>query len=187
MNRNIVTESNAERFRPNVQTVEIVPPSSDVDDFLLEDLKGRSTTRDAVTSGRGKQTIILPAPPPPDRWYERLLKYIPVETIGLYLAVEGIIRSANLTAMELRVYLGLTLIVTLVFTWLYLRQIARVVVVSQIVISCFALVVWVFALGGVFATFSFYKPWQGTAALVIAAAFLGFVPPPEMGKNSQAV
>lgn len=41
-----------------------------------------------------------------------------------------------------------------------------------------ALLVYIFALGGFFATFAFYRPWQGTALLAVAAAFLALADPP---------
>jgi hypothetical protein len=189
MNRNIITESNAERYRATVPVVveSDSAPGEEPDPFLFGGSKGGREAGKTIPSGKPKpKAVALPAPPPPDRWYERLLKYIPVESIGLYLAVEGIVKSASLSRNELRVYLGLTLLVTLLFTWLYLLRVAGVELISQLIISCIALIVWVFALGGVFATFSYYKPWQGTVALVVAAAFLGFVKPPELEKNEPA-
>ena len=54
----------------------------------------------------------------------------------------------------------------------------RVARYSQIAVSSAALVVWVYALGGIFATFGFYAPWQGTALIILSSAFLAFFEPP---------
>jgi len=184
MNRNIVTQSNAARFSTirEFDAEDASNPPSEPDDFLLGEMKGGSAAAREKESRDPKQGVTVRAVSTPavDKWYERLLKYIPVETIGLYLALEGIIKSPEMGIRQRRFYLGATLVVSLVFTWLYLRRIAKVQLASQSLISCFALMVWVFAMGGIFATFAFYRPWQGTAALIVVTSFLAFIEPPEL-------
>lgn len=168
------------------------------------------TERDAQSA---RQSAALEAPSSqtsPDTWYQKLMKYIPGEAIGLYLVLDGIFKSAmgspsppspevpaaaattpalvvsqpladpaDSTHIELQFWLGASLAVALVFNWLYLRKFWKVTRPSQLAISSYALTVYVFAMGGVFATFAWYKPWQGTALLAVTAAFLAFVDPPE--------
>jgi len=119
-----------------------------------------------------------PPPPTPDQWYEQLLKYIPGEAISLYLAIEGVIKSAQMAGNELRFWLAFGLVICMIFGWAYLHKVWHVSRRSQIAISAVALVAYVFALGGVFATFSFYHAWQGSIVLVVTTAFLALYPPP---------
>jgi hypothetical protein len=139
-----------------------------------------------------------PKAPEPDSWYQRVLKYIPGEAIGLYLFLENLCRlqfplpdPANYkTAEELAAaiaavhdkqqpWLFAALVVVLVFNWVYLWRVWKVQRISQRVISCAALVVYVYAIGGVFATFpEYYSPNLGMAVLAVGAAFLAFVDPP---------
>jgi hypothetical protein len=116
----------------------------------------------------------------PDKWYEQLAKYIPAESIALYMGIEGILKSIQLDSESRRYWLLAGLLLALVFTWLYLRRISNVKLWTQVAISMGALVIYIFALGGVFATFAFYQPWQGSLALLVSTAFLVFVPPPAL-------
>jgi hypothetical protein len=128
-----------------------------------------------------------PPVPDADSRAERLLKFIPGEAIGTYLFLETAIRAggtkpadgnAVLDPAEVRFWLWIALGVAVVFNWLYLVRIWKVKRISQVIISCAALVVYVFAAGGAFATYEWYKPLYGTLALGVAAAFLLFAPEP---------
>jgi hypothetical protein len=114
----------------------------------------------------------------PDDRFQRLLKFIPGESIGLYLGLDGIIRSAESDAAKLRFWLSVVLATCVIFTWFYLRRIWHVKRVSQVVVSTTALVAYVFAIGGVFRELSFYEPWQSSFVMVITTAFLLFFKPP---------
>jgi hypothetical protein len=46
--------------------------------------------------------------------------------------------------------------------------------------------VWVYALGGIFSTFAFYEPWQGSVLIVIASAFLALFDPPGAASSHEA-
>jgi hypothetical protein len=161
--------------------------------------QARAAERDTPVR-RGEVTGAAPAQPKapePDSWYQRLLKYIPGEAIGLYLFLENLCKSGfplpdpskYSTADELAKattavhdeqapWLAAALVIAVVFNALYLWRIWKVQRVSQWLISCAALVVYVFAIGGVFATFPWYRPGLGMAVLAVGAAFLVFVNPP---------
>src|SRR5262245_17374140 len=70
-----------------------------------------------------------------DKWYEQLVKYIPAESLSLYLAIEGVIKSAQFDSQEQRIWLGLALLISLVFTWVYLRRVWKIQRLSQVAIS----------------------------------------------------
>ena len=88
-------------------------------------------------------------------------------------ALDGLIRPATLDAVAKQIWLSIALVVSLLFTLVYLKRVERVRRTTQIAASGVALITWVFALGGVFSTFPFYASWEGTAALVVVTAFLG--------------
>ena len=77
MDRNIITQADAEKQ-------------------LQEYLRG---------APKGSGGPEAPTPKKRDHWSERLLKYIPSEAIALYLALEGVIRSATLPPPQKRVFL----------------------------------------------------------------------------------
>jgi hypothetical protein len=107
---------------------------------------------------------------------EKLLKYFPEAALVLYLTLDPIARELGFTTT---VALGLALWVTLgicvVFCWLFLRRFWKVSD-RQAWISIGAFVLYIAAIGGPFGTITGYKPLMGTAAAVIATAFLIFVP-----------
>jgi hypothetical protein len=120
----------------------------------------------------------------PDDRFQKLLKFIPSESIGLYVGLDGIIRTAVTDASALRFWLSLVLIICVLFTWLYLRRFWHITRLSQVAVSTAALVAYVFAIGGVFREFGFYRPWQSTLVLVITTAFLVFFTPPERAPSA---
>lgn len=123
--------------------------------------------------------------PTEDDYWSRLWKYIPAETLGAYLALEGVARGLwNGDALKWGL-LGALVLMGL-FTALYLRRVGKVANGAQLAMSLFAYVVWVFAIGGWFATFSWYKPLMGTAALVVFALGALFVPPAAVGTPNPA-
>jgi hypothetical protein len=113
-----------------------------------------------------------------DDRFQKLLKFIPSESIGLYVGLDGVIRSAVSDTSRVRLWLSFVLIVCILFTWLYLTRLWHVKRLSQVAVSTVALVAYVFAIGGVFREFNFYQPWQSTVVLIIITAFLVFFTPP---------
>jgi hypothetical protein len=66
-------------------------------------------------------------------------------------------------------------------TPVYLRKLAGVVRVQQLLLSAGAFAVWAFALGGPFAeTWSGYELWMGSIAVILSAFVLGGVTVPPL-------
>jgi hypothetical protein len=98
-----------------------------------------------------------------DDYASRLLKYIPTETVAAYLALSGVVASAD---GNRAVMLWAVFVFGLLLTPLYLRRVGNVHSWLQLGISTAAFVVWVFALGGPWSLLSWYEPYQGTLLLI---------------------
>jgi hypothetical protein len=119
--------------------------------------------RDALlldASGRVNQGI------PADSYRERLLKYIPVETIALFIAVYGTTYYLSGSEAWYPLMARWILVAGILGTVLYLWQADGVTDLVQLAISTIGFVVWVCALGVVtVASLPYYNA-------VVAAVFL---------------
>jgi hypothetical protein len=100
--------------------------------------------RDAVlldASGRVNQGI------PDDSYRERLVKYIPVETIALFIAAYGITYYLSGSEVWYPLMARWILIAGIIGTMLYLWQAEGVTDLVQLAISAIGFVVWASALG----------------------------------------
>jgi hypothetical protein len=101
-----------------------------------------------------------------DDYLTRLLKYIPAESVALWIALYGIVTGAS-SEIPIDIVTWLIFIALAILTPLYLWRIAKVTSEMQIAISTLAFVVWVFALGGPFALYTWYNPIYGALLLPI--------------------
>ena len=89
------------------------------------------------------------APPTPDDYLGRLLKYIPAELVGLYLAARGVVPA---TATDLDTTLWIVALVTWVLVPIYLFVVTsrggQKPLFWQITLGTIAFPVWVFSIGG---------------------------------------
>jgi len=99
-----------------------------------------------------------------DQFTDRLLKYVPAEVVVVYVFVEGLIRNAPQDVPREKVLWGVFFFL-LVGTWVYLVNVQHVSKKVQLSISTLAFAVWVFSLGGPFASLSWYKPFYGSLLL----------------------
>ncbi|WP_027345050.1 hypothetical protein [Hamadaea tsunoensis] len=106
--------------------------------------------------------------PTADDFFARLLKFTPLEVVGAYIATSGVVASA-LHGPALRWMLGALLGLAAVAVWFFGRRILHVVRPQQLAISVAAFLVWAYATGGMFATFAWWAPWQGTVGVVAFA------------------
>ena len=120
---------------------------------------------------------------PMDDYADRLMKYIPTEGVGFWLAVSGMIQGAG-SDVPKEGLLWLFFVMGLVFTFVWMKrqteEAKKKTAWTQITISCGAFVVWVIATGGPFAlSLPFYKPLYGSLLLITYTTAIGFVIPPE--------
>jgi hypothetical protein len=116
-----------------------------------------------------------------DAYFDRLLKYIPSDVVGTWLAGSGVIQS-NAQGGSRAGLLWLLFVVGLVLSFFWTRkqtmEPGKPTAWQQIVLSCVAFVVWVFAIGGPFAEWSLYQPWYGSLLLIVYAATIPLISPP---------
>jgi hypothetical protein len=101
-------------------------------------------------------------PPPVDDYATRLVKYIPGEVLAVYVAMSSILAGAENpgTFLPWAVFLF-----GFVSTPLYLARIGKVKGLWHPLVSTGAFFVWVFALGGPFASLAWYDPVYGALLL----------------------
>lgn len=104
--------------------------------------------------------------PTADDYIDRLMKFVPVEIVGLYTIIE-----VNLKSLFEGQYFGPWLLGLLIFgliaTFFYVRFYLKIVRWTQILITELGFTVWVFTIGGWFDTLNFWKAEWGIIAAVI--------------------
>jgi hypothetical protein len=114
-----------------------------------------------------------------DTYLDRVAKYVPVETLVLWAAAGGVISTAPDESQSILLWITLAVgtILTAVYIWIRTKEQGQSVQITQTIISTIAFAVWVFAVGGPFADFSWYHPTFGSFALIIYSAAVGVVEP----------
>lgn len=113
--------------------------------------------------------------PSGDDFLTKLVKYVPLEILGMYLFIEGTVES-NVTEPGPRAaWLGALLAGTLLVTIPYDIRVLSVVRPVQIVMSLVGLAVYVFAVGGWFATTSWYDPWHSSIVLPVFVLLVAII------------
>ena len=107
-----------------------------------------------------------PASKDPDDYKTRLLKYIPAEVVSLYIALETVVKTAQSNA---QLYYWIIFVIGIVGTPLYLWKQAQVTKGMQLGISTLAFVIWVFALGGPFESYTWYQNYKLLPAIILPA------------------
>ncbi len=129
----------------------------------------------------GAQPLAAHDPPVADDYLGRLVKYVPAEIIALYLTVAGIIPpdpTGRPRATVLWVVFFGCLVLVPVFTWVATTRHGRPPLTAQVVISTLAFPIWVFAIGGPFASLAWYQPWIASVVLAFATTLMGLYQPP---------
>jgi hypothetical protein len=101
----------------------------------------------------------------------RLVKYIPAEIVGLYIATSAMVPQAqdgNLNCRALWIVFVLNLILVPIYLWFATTRGGHTPLWPQVFLSTLAFPVWVFAIGGPFKCLGWYQGW-------IASIILAFV------------
>ena len=116
-----------------------------------------------------------------DTYYDRVVKYIPADIVGAWVAAMGIIESASNIPKNILLWIAFFFGVLLTAAWT-LRQTAapkKPPAITQTIISTGAFIIWVIALGGPFATLDFYRPLYGPLLLILYTLVVAVVVPRE--------
>jgi hypothetical protein len=114
-----------------------------------------------------------------DGYFNKLVKYIPADIVGAWVFASSAIKEASgvpITA-TLWVAFAALLLITPLWTWRCTKPPANPPARTQIIISTVSFAVWVFALGGPFATLGFYRPLFGSLVLVFFSLMVAMITP----------
>ncbi len=127
------------------------------------------------------QSLVATTPQAVDTYFDRLIKYIPADIIAAWTAVTGLIAGATKEpqAALLWIAFGVGLILTAAWTLRQTRDPKKPAAITQIIISTIAFAVWIFALGGPFATMSWYSPLYGSLLLIAFTLIVALINPKE--------
>jgi hypothetical protein len=118
---------------------------------------------------------------PLDGYFDRVLKYIPADVVGAWVAVTGILKSnaegdPNADALLWGVF-AFGLVFTAWWTWFQTREPGQPSATQQTLIATLAFAVWVAALGGPFLTVPGFRELYGSLALIAFTLISGRLVP----------
>jgi hypothetical protein len=135
------------------------------------------TPRDEKILSTAAGAVKVPSPqiPKEDDYTQKLLKYIPAEIVAAFIAIDGVIKSVtNPSIVAQWVILGVLFLATVAYTWRASEKPGLPLAIDQICISSIAFFIWVFTLGGPFASLSWYMSYYGTIALILYTTLIPF-------------
>ena len=95
---------------------------------------------------------------------DKLLKLIPAEIVGAFLAIQGIVESQFDIRRNVLIFATIALFV---MTPVYLRYVFSVTNRLQLFVSAVSFLIWVFSIGGPFLSWEWYVPAYGSVALIL--------------------
>jgi hypothetical protein len=131
----------------------------------------RTVVRSSKAQGEGEKKALGEGEKPRDDYFTQIIKYIPLEAVALYLTLYGIVAAAK-TQIPFETILWTIFILGLIATPIYLLRVTKVKDKVQLAISTVAFFIWVFALGGPFATYSWYNTVYGAILIVVYTFFV---------------
>ncbi len=114
-------------------------------------------------------------------YFDKLIKYIPTEIVGGWIAITGVIKSASdiPTNKILWILLAIFTILTVIYILQQTSESDKPPAIKQTTISTIAFIVWVFALGEPFDSLSFYNPIYGSILLILYNLIIPLINPIE--------
>ncbi|GAC1342783.1 MAG: hypothetical protein NVSMB18_17430 [Acetobacteraceae bacterium] len=114
-----------------------------------------------------------------DGYFDKIIKYIPSDVVGAWIAATGVIKSSNSaghgSSRALWIAFAVGVVATALWTWKQTTEPNAPPAIKQIAMSTLAFVVWVVALGGPFATIDGYQDYIGSLLLIGYLLFAGLV------------
>lgn len=119
---------------------------------------GRRIIDSSLHAGGGAQV---------DNFFDKVVKLIPGDVVAAWITITGLIAGATISPAFYWILLVVFIALTAGWTYRQTNAAGMPPATKQIIISSVAFVVWVFALGGPFASFSWYTPTYGSIILII--------------------
>jgi hypothetical protein len=117
-----------------------------------------------------------------DGYFDRVIKYIPADVVGAWIAVIGIIKSAAANdapaSRVLWIAFAVGVVATGLWTWRQTSLPGLPPATTQIVVSMVSFSIWVIALGGPFATVDGFESYYGSLLLIGYTVIIGAIVPP---------
>lgn len=179
MNRNVVTAADVRNLQSGLipSALSVAPPSWT--DAVAPAPVGTTgpgvAARVAVLAGAPTGPGGVPIPTEDD-YLTKLIKFVPLEVLGAYLAIAGTITSNVSNKSDLAAWLGYTVIGFVIITALYDWRVLKIARITQIVVSVVGFGVYVFSIGGWFGTTSWYHAWYAAIALPLFGLVAAIVP-----------
>ena len=192
-NRNIFIQADIDRYldpgRRNPKTLTTNPPSGFVPASMLAQTAQVAAAPAGAAAAPASAAAAAPrgvTAPSEDDYLTKVVKYIPPEVLAAYLFMAGVIDS-NVTGRHDRaIWLGGLLIGVLVLTVPYDLQVLKIVRWSQIGMSVLAVAVYVFAVGGWFATTTWYHQWYASIVVPVFGLVIAILKLPPLPEDSSA-
>jgi hypothetical protein len=121
------------------------------------------------------------APAELDGYFERIIKYIPADVVGAWLAATALIEGGSDINKELLKWIAFGVGLVLTPPWMLKRtaQPGKSPAVLQAIVAFFAFAIWVFATpGGPFSETDWYHATYGGLLLIAFLLFVGLIIPP---------
>lgn len=184
--RNVITDKDVRNDDTSVTAgsspeVVDVPPAKDVS--LLSE--ATAPTESGMPAQPLHVAIHTPEGPPipqGDGFFGKVAKLLIPELVLAYLFLAAVIESNVTDRHAEAVWLGGLLIFWLVLSVVYNVATLRVIRMSQLAMSVLGLAVFVFCIGGWFATTTWWRPWYGSIAIplyLLVVAVVRFGPLPQ--------
>jgi hypothetical protein len=188
-NRNIIIQADVDRYmdpgRSNPKTLTANPPSGFVPALAPAHTAQAEAAPAVEVVAAAPAATTAPggvAVPSEDDYLTKVVKYIPPEVLAAYLFMAGVIDSNVTNKHDHAIWLGSLLVGVLVLTIPYDLRVLKIVRWSQIGMSVLGMAVYVFAVGGWFATTTWYHQWYASIVvplLGLVIAILKLPPLPE--------
>jgi hypothetical protein len=190
-NRNVIIQADIDRLmdpkRKNPKTLTANPPSGLVPTLVpAAAAQVGAVPAGGAAEGAGGARPAAPggvAVPTGDDYLTKLVKYIPVEVLAAYLFMAGVIDSNVTDKHDHAIWLGGLLIGVLVLMIPYDRQVLSIVRWSQVAMSTVAMAVYVFAVGGWFATTTWYHQWYASIVVPVLGLVIAIVKLPPLPED----
>lgn len=118
-----------------------------------------------------------------DTYFDKVIKYIPADIVGAWVAVNGLIKGADITAASKNTVLWTAFVIGIVITAIWIQKQTeepkKPPAITQIAISTGAFIVWVYASGGPFANVHLYNPTYGSILLIFYSLIVALINPSE--------